>query len=430
MGDWLPADHRVHKQWLGGVIDHVDKNPKDFHPVIKEFQQLIENDSRLYMLIQQMFDEVPNKKPYSNDPTGGSQVRDYQHMLALLNHLLTTAPMWNDKGEAVGMVGLPIQAVLDWPMGTPSGFAAFQDPQVNAMMKKVLNTWGEFLLTQESADQVLHDNAQGWFNHTGKTDLETVANKAANQNHKFEDLFECDPSASCHGYKSWDHFFTRLFRDGMRPLAGPNDDNVIANACESKPFNTAYNCSLRDKFWNKKQPYSIQDTCAHDPLATHFDGGTVYQAFLSALSYHRWHSPVSGTVKKAFVVGGTYYSEPLWEGLGDPEKRNDSIDEAGEDTCQGYLAHMAARAVIFIEADNPRIGLMAFIGIGMDEVSTCDITVKEGEHIEKGQQTGMFHFGGSTHCLLFRKDTKLEGFPKAGTEHNIPVRSQVAVVKN
>jgi len=257
------------------------------------------------------------------------------------------------------------------------------------MMKKVLNAWDDFLMSEESADQVLHANNQGWFNDTGKNDLETVANKAADQNNKFEEHFICDPSAPCHGYQSWDAFFTRQFRDGQRPLAGSKDDNIIANACESKPYNTAYNCSLRDKFWNKKQPYSIQDMCAHDALATQFDGGTVYQAFLSALSYHRWHAPVSGTIKKAFVVGAIYDSEPLWEGLGDPEKRNNDIDEDGETTCQGYLARMAARAVIFIEAVNSEIGLMAFIGIGMDEVSTCDITVKEGQHIEKGQEIGM-----------------------------------------
>lgn len=38
---------------------------------------------------------------------------------------------------------------------------------------------------------------------------------------------------------------------------------------------------------------------AHDKLAEQFVGGTVYQAFLSALSYHRWHSPVSGKIVKA-----------------------------------------------------------------------------------------------------------------------------------
>lgn len=72
---------------------------------------------------------------------------------------------------------------------------------------------------------------------------------------------------------------------------------------------------------------------------------------------------------------------------------------------------------------------MAFIGVGMDEVSTCDITVKEGQHVKKGEQTGMFHFGGSSHCLLFRKGVKVEGFPRPGNEHNIPVRSKLAVVK-
>ena len=90
---------------------------------------------------------------------------------------------------------------------------------------------------------------------------------------------------------------------------------------------------------------------------------------------------------------------------------------------------MATRAIILIEADEPAIGLLAFVGIGMDEVSTCEITVKEGQHVKKGQETGMFHFGGSTHCVIFRKGVKVEGFPEVGREENVPVRSQLAVVK-
>ena len=221
-------------------------------------------------------------------------------------------------------------------------------------------------------------------------------------------------------------FFTRQFREDVRPVASPEDDNVIANACESKVFNVARNAKLRDKFWIKGQPYSIRDMLAHDELAESFAGGTVYQAFLSALSYHRWHAPVSGTIKKAFVQDGTYFSEPLFEGLGDPN--NVSIDAGGIAVGQGYLTALATRAVIFIEADNPAIGLMAFIGVGMDEVSTCEITVKEGQHIKKGEQTGMFHFGGSSHCLIFRKGVKVDGFPQPGRQENVPVRGKVAEV--
>lgn len=149
-------------------------------------------------------------------------------------------------------------------------------------------------------------------------------------------------------------FFTRELADGYRPTAAPDDDNIIANACESKTFNIQRDCKMRDKFWNKGQPYSISDMLGHDSLASQFDGATVYQAFLSALSYHRWHSPVSGTIKKAFLVDGTYFSEPLWEGLGDPSTK--SINMGGITTGQGYITQLAARAIIFIEADNPDIG--------------------------------------------------------------------------
>jgi phosphatidylserine decarboxylase len=185
---------------------------------------------------------------------------------------------------------------------------------------------------------------------------------------------------------------------------------------------------IRDRFWIKGQPYSILDMLAKDPLAEQFAGATIYQAFLSALSYHRWHAPVSGKILKAFVQDGTFFSEPLFEGLGDPNVNE--IDQGGISNGQGYITSLATRAIIFIEADNPAIGLMAFIGVGMDEVSTCEITVKEGQHVKKGEQTGMFHFGGSTHCLLFRKQVKIDGFPELGKDHNVAVRSKLAVVSS
>ena len=220
-------------------------------------------------------------------------------------------------------------------------------------------------------------------------------------------------------------FFTRKVREDARPVASPDDDNVVANACESKVYNVSRNVQLRSKFWIKSQPYSVLDMLAKDPLASKFAGGTIYQAFLSALSYHRWHVPVSGTIKRAFVEDGTYFSEPLFESTSGDKG---GIDAKGISVAQGYLTALATRAIVFIEADNPAIGLMAFIGVGMDEVSTCEITVKEGQHVKKGDELGMFHFGGSSHCLLFREGVKIDGFPEPGRQENVPVRSQLAIV--
>jgi phosphatidylserine decarboxylase len=377
------------------------------------------------MLFSAMFEEVPYKHVYKKDPTGHRQIRNFDQMLVVLNHVFGSAPVWTDAAQQVGMVGVPMCAILDYPMSTPSGHAAFLDPGVNKMLKKVLNEWGKFLLEPDSA-KVLHTNRTGWLGEHGQNDMMAVANAPLKTNHKFDDFFECDTSKQHYGYTSWDNFFTRKFKPEVRPIASPDDDNVITNCCESRTFAVRPNTKLRDRFYIKGQPYSIQDMLAQDPLAKQFADGTVYQAFLSALSYHRWHAPVSGTIKKAYVVDGTYFSEPLFEGLGDPNTKE--IDTHGISSGQGYLSHLATRAIIFIEADNPKIGLMAFIGIGMDEVSTCEITVKEGQHVKKGEQTGMFHFGGSTHCLIFRPECKVSGFPQPGQDHNVPVRSKLAVV--
>jgi phosphatidylserine decarboxylase len=110
------------------------------------------------------------------------------------------------------------------------------------------------------------------------------------------------------------------FNPAVRPVAYPDDKLtpampdptiVIDNACESAPLQISTNVQLHDIFWMKQQPYSLADMLANDPLATQFVGGTVYQAFLSALSYHCWHAPVSGTVTKIINVEGSYYSENL-----------------------------------------------------------------------------------------------------------------------
>lgn len=188
--------------------------------------------------------------------------------------------------------------------------------------------------------------------------------------------------------------------------------------------------ALSDAFWLKEQPYSLENMLNWDEYTGQFAGGdgtTVYQAFLSALSYHRWHSPVSGTIRKAYVVGGSYYLQNLRQGFYDPA----GSDDAGPNNSQAFLTAVATRALIFIEADNPDIGLMCVMPVGMAEVSSCEITVQPGQHVDKGEQLGMFHFGGSTHCLIFRPGVNLtfKYYEAAGVNAtNVRVNTELAVV--
>ena len=101
-------------------------------PVVQELKELIENDPELLMLFTQMFEEVPLKAPYLNDPTGKPQIRSYQQMLQEMSRILTQAPEFNQTG----LVGFPLNAILNWPMATHAGASAFLNPKVNRQLKK------------------------------------------------------------------------------------------------------------------------------------------------------------------------------------------------------------------------------------------------------------------------------------------------------
>ena len=401
VGGWLPSDQAILDQWVAELVAKVDaEGERPLLPVVDDFRRLIEDDPEVYMLFRFMLRQVPRHRSSAQE----SRVQTVEQLLRLFNYVLTHAPEYNDTG----LVGCPINAILDWAMGTQAGFAAFLNDRVNSQFKRLLNEWAVFLKSADSTS-VLNDTSSGWFG----------PNALANMPHFAED-FECDPARPHYGFTSWDDFFTRQFRAGARPVASANDPDVIVNACESAPYRVSRNVSRHDRFWIKGQPYSVAHMLANDPWTDQFVGGTIYQAFLSALSYHRWHSPVDGRIVKAYVHDGTYYSETPAEGY----------DPAGPNASQGYITQVATRAMIFIAADNPAIGLMCVLPVGMSEVSTCEITAYQGQHVKKGSQLGMFHYGGSTHCLLFRSGVNLKfdlhGQTAGLKSSNIPVNSRIA----
>lgn len=428
--EWLPPNHFNGSPWMIRILEAADTFKAELHPVLKEFQFTIEDDPILFMLFTRMFQEVPE----ATDPTGRPQVRDYMHMLRAFNVVLSMGPPWayTTAGEK-GAIGAPITAILNWPMGTKAGREAFQNPKVNQQIKNTLTAWSQFLVTPASA-KVLSEKDDGWLCKQALSTMAEVATTHTYSKHpkrEFEHIFVCDPSKENLGFTSWDNFFTRRFTEHLRPTAQPQDNEaLIVSACESAPYRIATPVSARAKFWLKAQPYSLIDMLNNSGYYHRFVGGTVFQAYLSALAYHRWHAPVSGTVVKTELIPGTYFAENYREAV-DPR---DPVGPLGAvlRQSQGYISEIAARMVMYIQADDPRIGLVCAMFIGMVEVSSCEATVGEGQHIDAGQEIGMFHYGGSSYCLLFEGGKKLEFVKEAtlftgGT--NLPVNSRLAVVR-
>ncbi|KAI5989192.1 hypothetical protein F5J12DRAFT_897980 [Pisolithus orientalis] len=102
----------------------------------------------------------------------------------------------------------------------------------------------------------------------------------------------------------------------------------------------------------------------------------------------------------------TYYAARL----DDDDKDLDVISRS-----QDFVSNVSTRALIFIQAEEP-VGLMCFVGVGLGEVSTCNVIVEQGQKLCKGTELGQFHFGGSTHCLIFRRGLTVKPLDQDGED--------------
>ena len=149
---WLPAGQEALEAWLTGHRERVEaKGERRLHPVVQEFAELIDHDPVLRMYAERMIAEVPRGKAYTK-----RHLESVDQLLRLIDEVLTMAPEFGDDS-----VTIPLGAILDWTTGTEAGFAFYRDPRVNAMLKRILTVWCDFLSSPDSL-YVLNDSDTGW----------------------------------------------------------------------------------------------------------------------------------------------------------------------------------------------------------------------------------------------------------------------------
>jgi len=320
--------------------------------------------------------------------------------------------------------------VLAQAMNTNEGFNTFLHAELNKQFKLMFRPWAKHLDSEASRD-VLHSGEGGWFSIPALDALQEHFPKKT----FFETYISENNPQNFYGFKSFDHFFNRQFQPGVRKLIFPDRPNVINAACESKLYNIARNVGERSEFWLKGEPYSLEHMLAGNFIEK-FKGGTVFQGFLQVTGYHRWHSPVTGIIKKVVPIEGTYFAQS--PAVIDSDYYGSSPPAPGPDLgtnpflrSLSFVTSLTTRTLIFIESDYANIGLMCFIAIGMTEISTCLLNenVKEGNKITRGDELGMFRFGGSSHALVFGPDAKLTFFDKYDQPgKHVEVRDALAFV--
>ncbi|KAB8073324.1 Phophatidylserine decarboxylase-domain-containing protein [Aspergillus leporis] len=346
------------------------------NPAIKDLRSLIEGDPELSKLSTEMFMQTrPGAHVISNN---------FVTFISALNNIIRSAPAFSPAAYKKSYAGCPFTDLLKPYMNTPAGYKLFLHPELNRVFAKLLREWTRFLSSSDSKN-VLTNEPYGWFSTEA---LATMTN--------FEATYVCDKSLPQWGFTSWDDFFTRKVRDGVRPITEPDNPAIITAACDATTYRVAKDIKEEDTFWIEGRAYSLRDLMNGDPIASKFIGGTIYQGYLEPVHYHRWHAPVAGIIVKILDDPGNFCLVQS-----DSADSNEMLHSS-----QGYTAHVVTRTLIFIK--NEKLGVVGCLFAGLPKRGSCQATVSVGQTVKKGEEIGMFHYGGNTHCVAFQPGLNID----------------------
>ena len=200
-------------------------------------------------------------------------------------------------------------------------------------------------------------------------------------------------------FRCFNDCFSRRIRPGLRPV-DPSPDALVA-PCDG--LLSVYPIQKDTVIPAKQSMYTINDLLGGDPAAARFEGGTCLVFRLCVNHYHRYCYPDGGRpLRSAFIPGELHTVRPIALGQLPVFVRN----------CREYA---------LLETDH--LGTVAQIEVGAMLVGKI-ANHPAPERFERGDEKGMFLYGGSTVILLIepgRIHIPKEAFVLSAEEREIPV---------
>ncbi|KAL8707597.1 MAG: hypothetical protein Q9220_007384 [cf. Caloplaca sp. 1 TL-2023] len=199
-------------------------------------------------------------------------------------------------------------------------------------------------------------------------------------------LQEPDPAK----YKTFNDFFARAIREDARPIDEPGNDLVSSSPadCRLTAFPTI---DMATKYWIKGFGFSLEKLLGDANTARQFDGGSLVIARLAPQDYHRWHSPMSGTVEAIRDIPGTYYTV-------NPQAINQ------EGTLDVYCENRRSVMLLKRSSTGSPIAIVAVGAMLVGSIKYVGGVDQQGATVRRGQCLGAFYYGGSTVIVLYPKD--------------------------
>lgn len=170
-------------------------------------------------------------------------------------------------------------------------------------------------------------------------------------------------------YFTFNEFFYRKLKPDARAIASPDDPDVVVSAADCRLI-TFDNISEATRIWIKGHQFSLRYLFQDEKLAKEFDGGSIGIFRLAPVDYHRFHSPIGGTIGEHMKkITGTYYTV-------NPIAIQEHID----------VLTRNQRTVITINSEN--FERVAFVAVGALLVGSVNLTVSPYQTVEKGDELG------------------------------------------
>ena len=200
-------------------------------------------------------------------------------------------------------------------------------------------------------------------------------------------------------YTSFNDFFTRPLRDGVRPLADADFVCPVDGAISQIGAIDDHQI-----FQAKGHAFTTTELVGGDArLAAHFQHGSFANLYLSPKDYHRLHMPCDGRLTRMIYVPGALFSVNPTTARGVPGlfARNERVVCVFENDEIGTFVMVLVGATI--------VGSMATVWHGVvnppRKPDLCEWTYDtEPVLLKKGEEMGRFLLG-STVVMLFKKDT-------------------------
>lgn len=189
-------------------------------------------------------------------------------------------------------------------------------------------------------------------------------------------------------FRTFNEFFFRALKPGVRPIAP--GDRVAVLPADGRHL-ARPDVGAADAFYAKGQRFSLAGLFgeagrppSEQTLANDFAGGALLISRLCPVDYHRFHFPVDGAPGEPRLLNGWLYSvSPV------ALRRN--------------LAYLWENRRMVTLIESPVFGRVAMVEIGATMVGSILQSFTSGRAVAKGDEKGLFRFGGSCVVTVFQR---------------------------